>query len=124
SRASPVSPRWLPPPIPTSRSSTRRATITTRRRRRTIRAGERRRARFAQDPPGFARGAAQPQAAGEDAHAAPGQPAVDHAGHGERVEVHRQAHLKNDSLLKALALQPTPHTPIWLMRQAGRYLPE
>ena len=32
--------------------------------------------------------------------------------------------MKNDSLLRALALQPTPHTPIWLMRQAGRYLPE
>jgi len=32
--------------------------------------------------------------------------------------------LTNDSLLKALALQPAPHTPIWLMRQAGRYLPE
>jgi uroporphyrinogen decarboxylase len=40
------------------------------------------------------------------------------------VEVHRQAGLRNDSLLKALALQPTSHTPIWLMRQAGRYLPE
>src|SRR6185503_8547164 len=86
--------------------------------------GERRRAGVAQDPPGVARGAAQPQGAGEDAHAAPGQPAVDHAGHGERVEVHRQAGLTNDSLLKALALQATPHTPIWLMRQAGRYLAE
>jgi uroporphyrinogen decarboxylase len=32
--------------------------------------------------------------------------------------------LKNDSLLRALARQPTGHTPIWLMRQAGRYLPE
>jgi uroporphyrinogen decarboxylase len=32
--------------------------------------------------------------------------------------------LKNDTLLKALARQPTTHTPIWLMRQAGRYLPE
>lgn len=30
----------------------------------------------------------------------------------------------NDSFLKALAREPTPHTPIWLMRQAGRYLPE
>ena len=37
---------------------------------------------------------------------------------------HRPADLKNDTLLRALALQPTAHTPIWLMRQAGRYLPE
>jgi uroporphyrinogen decarboxylase len=40
------------------------------------------------------------------------------------VEVHRRADLKNDLLLKALAREPTPYTPIWLMRQAGRYLPE
>ena len=45
------------------------------------------------------------------------------------MEVHRQADirdkpLQNDYLLRALACQPTPHTPIWLMRQAGRYLPE
>ena len=40
------------------------------------------------------------------------------------MEVHPKADLGNDLLLKALALQPTPHTPIWLMRQAGRYLPE
>jgi uroporphyrinogen decarboxylase len=32
--------------------------------------------------------------------------------------------LKNDTLLRALARQPTEYTPIWLMRQAGRYLPE
>jgi uroporphyrinogen decarboxylase len=32
--------------------------------------------------------------------------------------------LKNDALLRALLRQPTPYTPIWLMRQAGRYLPE
>lgn len=32
--------------------------------------------------------------------------------------------LKNDSLLRALNLQPTEYTPIWIMRQAGRYLPE
>jgi uroporphyrinogen decarboxylase len=31
---------------------------------------------------------------------------------------------KNDSLLQALRRKPTQHTPIWLMRQAGRYLPE
>ena len=32
--------------------------------------------------------------------------------------------LKNDTLLRALLRQPTPYTPVWLMRQAGRYLPE
>jgi uroporphyrinogen decarboxylase len=32
--------------------------------------------------------------------------------------------LKNDTLLRALRREPTGHTPIWLMRQAGRYLPE
>jgi uroporphyrinogen decarboxylase len=32
--------------------------------------------------------------------------------------------LKNDSLIRALFREPTAHTPIWLMRQAGRYLPE
>ena len=32
--------------------------------------------------------------------------------------------LKNDTLLKALLRQPTEYTPVWLMRQAGRYLSE
>ena len=32
--------------------------------------------------------------------------------------------MKNDILLRALARQPTEYTPVWLMRQAGRYLPE
>lgn len=32
--------------------------------------------------------------------------------------------LKNDTLLRALLRQPTLYTPIWVMRQAGRYLPE
>ena len=34
------------------------------------------------------------------------------------------APLKNDLLLRALLRQPTPRRPVWLMRQAGRYLPE
>ena len=32
--------------------------------------------------------------------------------------------LKNDTFLRALRREPTPYTPIWIMRQAGRYLPE
>jgi uroporphyrinogen decarboxylase len=31
---------------------------------------------------------------------------------------------KNDTFLRALLREPTPYTPIWIMRQAGRYLPE
>ncbi len=32
--------------------------------------------------------------------------------------------LKNDTFLRALRREPTAYTPIWIMRQAGRYLPE
>jgi uroporphyrinogen decarboxylase len=34
------------------------------------------------------------------------------------------APLQNDTFLRACLRQSTPYTPLWLMRQAGRYLPE
>jgi uroporphyrinogen decarboxylase len=34
------------------------------------------------------------------------------------------APLKNDTFIRALKREPTQYTPLWLMRQAGRYLPE
>ena len=33
-------------------------------------------------------------------------------------------HLQNDTFLRTLMREPTDYTPVWMMRQAGRYLPE
>src|SRR5918993_1521223 len=32
--------------------------------------------------------------------------------------------LENDTFIRALLRRPAPYTPVWIMRQAGRYLPE
>lgn len=37
---------------------------------------------------------------------------------------HNFSPLKNDTFIRALLRQETEYTPLWLMRQAGRYLPE
>ena len=46
------------------------------------------------------------------------------AGPAAPIMGRMSAPLQNDTFLRACLRQPTEHTPVWLMRQAGRYLPE
>jgi uroporphyrinogen decarboxylase len=41
-----------------------------------------------------------------------------------QITQQRFDHLRNPTFLQACLGLATPHTPVWLMRQAGRYLPE
>ena len=42
----------------------------------------------------------------------------------DNPRMHSFPPLQNDTFLRACLRQPTEYTPVWLMRQAGRYLPE